>query len=312
MPTAQPGDRVQVHYVLRLQDGSVASSRGRAPLELTVGTDHPRLPGLGLALVGLTPGEGTTLTVPPERAYGPSDPSRIRRCSRRRFPEHATLQPGRLVQVKDNRGRRRLVRILQVSRKVVVVDANHRWAGQTLEMEVQLVAIQGPHAGSEVSDPARLQGRPGAGHPAPEATSGDKRLPRRARAVAFDVDAASLAGLREALPGWEIDCVNGASAASLAPAWDPGPRTSWSWAPGLKATDTVGLCRFLAYCTSYSGDSRQERPEGPGPGGSLRNQPRRVDAPLLVLVPPGQETLVGAVLEAGPTVASSCPSSPRK
>jgi len=27
------------------------------------------------------------------------------------------------------------------------------------------------------------------------------------RAVAFDVDTASLAGLREALPGWEIDCV---------------------------------------------------------------------------------------------------------
>src|SRR6516162_8638004 len=54
MRTVQQGDRVLVHYVKRFQDGSVASSRDRceAPLELTVGTDHPRLPGLGLALVG--------------------------------------------------------------------------------------------------------------------------------------------------------------------------------------------------------------------------------------------------------------------
>ena len=47
MRTAQPGDRVQVHYVIRSQDGSVASSRDRTPLELTVGTDHRRLPAPG-------------------------------------------------------------------------------------------------------------------------------------------------------------------------------------------------------------------------------------------------------------------------
>src|SRR5262245_28931282 len=81
MQTAQQGDRVQVHYVKHFQDGSVASSRGRAPLELTVGVNHPRLPGLGLALVGLAPGTRTKLTVPPEQAYGLSDPSRVHRWS---------------------------------------------------------------------------------------------------------------------------------------------------------------------------------------------------------------------------------------
>ena len=56
MRTAQPGDHIQVHYVKSLQNGSVTSSRGRAPLQLTVGIDHPRLPGIGVALVGLAPG----------------------------------------------------------------------------------------------------------------------------------------------------------------------------------------------------------------------------------------------------------------
>jgi hypothetical protein len=72
MQTAKQGDRVQVHNVKRFQDGSVASfrSRGRPPLELTVGTHHPRLPGLGLSLVGLAPGNHVTVNVPAERASG--------------------------------------------------------------------------------------------------------------------------------------------------------------------------------------------------------------------------------------------------
>jgi FKBP-type peptidyl-prolyl cis-trans isomerase 2 len=133
---------VQVHYVKRLQDGTTASSR--EPLELTVGTDLPRLPGLGAALLGLAPGEATTLTVPPERAYGLPDPARIRRWSRKRFPTEATLRAGKLVRLTPAPGRRRLVRILEVNGEMVVVDVNHPWAGQTLELEVKLVAFLPP------------------------------------------------------------------------------------------------------------------------------------------------------------------------
>jgi len=144
MQTAQQGDRVQVHYVKRLQDGSVASSRQRAPLELTVGIDHPRLPGLGLALVGLAPGTSTTVRVPPEHAYGPSDPARVRRCARARFQEDQPLAVGKWVPILNRQGRRRLVRILEVLDQTVVVDTNHRGAGQALELEVELIGIQPP------------------------------------------------------------------------------------------------------------------------------------------------------------------------
>jgi FKBP-type peptidyl-prolyl cis-trans isomerase 2 len=146
MQTAQQGDRVEVHYVKRLQDGSVASSRGRAPLELTVGIDHPRLPGLGLALVGLAPGTNTTVYVPSERAYGPSDPARIHRWARTRFPHDQPLPIGKWVPFPNSQGRRRLVRILEVRGKIVVVDTNHRGAGQALDLEVELISIQAPGA----------------------------------------------------------------------------------------------------------------------------------------------------------------------
>jgi peptidylprolyl isomerase len=145
MRKAEQGDHVQVHYVKRYQDGSVASSRGRSPLEVTIGKSHPRLPGLGLALVGLAAGECTTLKVPPDQAHGPRDPSRVRRLDRKRFPTDEALDVGKWVRVVTRRGQRR-VRILEVHDKVVVVDVNHRWAGQALELEVELLTIHDPDA----------------------------------------------------------------------------------------------------------------------------------------------------------------------
>jgi len=140
MQTAQPGDRVQVHYVKRFQDGSRASSRRHAPLEVTVGVDHPRLPGLGLALVGLAPGARTTVQVPPQSPNRAADP-RVRRCARTRFPQDRPLVVGQWVRVQDQQGRRRSVRILEVLDKTVIVDTNHRSVAQTLELEVELVGI---------------------------------------------------------------------------------------------------------------------------------------------------------------------------
>jgi peptidylprolyl isomerase len=141
MQTAQKGDRVQVHYMQRWQDGSVVSCCGGDPVELTVGVDHRRLLGLGSNLVGLVPGNCISLSVPVNQAYGPSDPARIYRLRRGRFPQTEALVIGRWIRITNRRGRRRLVRILEVNDQAVVVDANHPRAGQSLQLEVKLVAI---------------------------------------------------------------------------------------------------------------------------------------------------------------------------
>lgn len=150
MLTAQPGDHVRVHYEKRLQSGKVVSSRDRDPVELTVGIHHPRLPGLGMALVGLTPGSSITVRVPPEQAYGPVDPARVHRWARTRFPKDHPLPAGKWVRIPTRQGRQRLVRIVEVRDRSIVVDTNHPWAGQTMELEVQLVSIQAPQPNSVV------------------------------------------------------------------------------------------------------------------------------------------------------------------
>jgi peptidylprolyl isomerase len=276
--TVQQGDRVRVHYVKRLRDGRTVSSR--EPLQLTVGINHARLPGLEAELVGLTEGQVATLTVPPERAYGVHDPMRIRRWPRRRFPKEATLRAGELIWFTGEQGRRRQVRILEANSKVVMVDANHPWAGQTLELKVTLLGFLEPPLGREGT------------------TVAPRQQPRRSRVVAFDVDAASLASLRDALPEWEIESVNGATPASLSGHWDPSTADLLVVGPGDNTAETLGLCRLLSFCTSYSPEARREGMETLVPEQSPQRTAVR-NAPLLVLVPAGQKTLVEASLEAG-------------
>jgi FKBP-type peptidyl-prolyl cis-trans isomerase 2 len=153
MQSTQTGDQVLVHYVKRFDDGSEVSSRvrGREPLELTVGTAHPRLPGLGTGLVGLTPGQNVTVFVPAELAHGLRDPDRFRRLARTRFPAGRSLAAGKQVRVTDRKGRLRSVRVVKVLDTAVVVDLNHPRAGQGVEMSVELVAILAPGRGTGVA-----------------------------------------------------------------------------------------------------------------------------------------------------------------
>jgi FKBP-type peptidyl-prolyl cis-trans isomerase 2 len=153
MQTVQVGDAVGVRYVKRAQDGSVAPAGSRTPVELIVGVDHPRLPGLGLALVGLAPGALTTVHVPAAQGHGPADPGRVRRWARTRFPGGPPPAAGSWVAVADARGRRRLVRVVEVRARTVVVDTNSRWAGRALELEVELLGILTPAPRSD-SPPA--------------------------------------------------------------------------------------------------------------------------------------------------------------
>jgi FKBP-type peptidyl-prolyl cis-trans isomerase 2 len=185
MRQVRPGDHVQVHYVIRFEDGTVKSSRNGAPIEIVVGQEHRRLPGMALALVGLRERESTTFRVPAENAYGLRDPSRVRRLDRRCFRPFQKLVVGKWART-ANRDRPRLVRILQAHEMEVIVDSNHRWAGQALELELEVIAIgstdtainsdnaesqtvTNPAEGAEIASPGtaasvsgqRLSGEPG-------------------------------------------------------------------------------------------------------------------------------------------------------
>jgi FKBP-type peptidyl-prolyl cis-trans isomerase 2 len=144
MRTSQVGDHIRVHYVKRYADGAVRSSRDGdgAPLEVTVGTRHPRLPWLGEELIGLTAGDAPRFAIPADRAFGPTDPARVRSVSRNRFAADAALAPGGRARMRLGGGRARVVKVVEVRGRVVVVDANHPRCGQAVQLEVEVVAVE--------------------------------------------------------------------------------------------------------------------------------------------------------------------------
>jgi DNA-binding response OmpR family regulator len=104
-------------------------------------------------------------------------------------------------------------------------------------------------------------------------------MPNRSKAIAFDVDRASLLSLRQAFPGWEIEAVEGGTAASLTQDWNLGAADLLIVGARGDVAEILDLCR------------------------GLRKQAGRAVTPLLVLVPPAQPALVRDVLKAG---ANSC------
>jgi DNA-binding response OmpR family regulator len=104
-------------------------------------------------------------------------------------------------------------------------------------------------------------------------------MPNQPRAVAFDVDPASLLSLRQAFPKWEIEAVEGATAPSLTQDWNLGAADLLIIGARDDEAATFDLCR------------------------GLRKQAGRAVTPLLVLVRPAQRALVRKILKAG---ADSC------
>ena len=103
--------------------------------------EHRRLPGLGLALVGLSEGQRVVVTVPAHLAYGPAGPERLRRVARSRFTPDKDLTVGRWTRVTTRNGHRHLVRVVEIRESSVVVDTNHPRAGQDMVAEVEVLSI---------------------------------------------------------------------------------------------------------------------------------------------------------------------------
>lgn len=130
---------IRFEYVLRINGEVVDRSPEGHPLTILTGF-APSLPlGLEAALVGKEPG-AYHWVVPPEQAYGPYDPARRVVVERRQLPEEPRL--GAVFTAESEDGQTLLYRVVAVEGDAVTLDANHRWAGQTLEYDVAIHAVR--------------------------------------------------------------------------------------------------------------------------------------------------------------------------
>lgn len=138
MSRVEAGDRLRVHYTGRTQDGVVFdTSRNGEPLAFTAGSAE-LIAGVSRAVIGMSVGERRTVVVRPEEAYGLHRPGLSRRVPRRAVPADATI--GEAVEVSMGQGTA-LLWIKELHDDFAVVEPNHPLAGQTLEFDIEVLAI---------------------------------------------------------------------------------------------------------------------------------------------------------------------------
>jgi len=136
--TAQSGDKVSVHYIGRLTDGTVFdSSVGKAPLDFVI-DDGGMIKGFNDAVKGMKESETKSVTLPPSEAYGVSDPKKIVTFDSNVFDFFDSMQVGMVVVAQNGmRGT-----ILEKNDNNAVIDFNPELAGKTLIFEITLVSIE--------------------------------------------------------------------------------------------------------------------------------------------------------------------------
>jgi FKBP-type peptidyl-prolyl cis-trans isomerase SlyD len=136
---------VSFHYRLSEPGGEVVEdSHDDQPIVYLHGHGG-MLAGLEEALAGKQAGDKFTVTLPPEKAYGPRGTDAVQRISVKHVvnPGHkkVSYRPGMVVQLNTEQGPRE-VTVIKVGLKTLDVDTNHPMAGRTLQFEVEVVEVR--------------------------------------------------------------------------------------------------------------------------------------------------------------------------
>ncbi|HEX5646005.1 MAG TPA: FKBP-type peptidyl-prolyl cis-trans isomerase [Nitrospira sp.] len=138
----QWGDRVRVDFMAWLEDGTlVDSSVHSGPVTFVPGR-RSVMPGLENLVIGMTPGESRTQRIPPDLAFGPYRPELSWRVQRNWLQAKDVIPwfgLGLGIRMK-NRSLARMI-ITELDDELVTLDANHRLAGKSILVQLDLLEI---------------------------------------------------------------------------------------------------------------------------------------------------------------------------
>jgi FKBP-type peptidyl-prolyl cis-trans isomerase 2 len=141
MAQAKQGDIVQLHYMGKLQDGTIFdSSRERHPLQFTIGKGQV-IAGFEQAVIGMKIGDLKTARIPMEQAYGPHRDDMIVTMDRSKLPPGVNPKIGQRLEITQIDNQTSLVTVTEVTESTLTLDANHPLAGKELTFDIELVGI---------------------------------------------------------------------------------------------------------------------------------------------------------------------------
>jgi len=138
---AKNGDKVKVHYTLKLDNGDVVeSSQDSLPLEFILGEGR-MITGFENGIIGMIVGEKRTISVPFEQAYGARREEMVFQFPRSKCPEGFDPQIGHQVQMSWPNGQSFVVIVKDVTQEGFLMDGNHPLAGKDLTFDLELIEI---------------------------------------------------------------------------------------------------------------------------------------------------------------------------
>jgi FKBP-type peptidyl-prolyl cis-trans isomerase SlyD len=133
---------VRLDYTLKNAAGEVIdTSDGAEPLTYLHGFNQI-VPGLERELVGMEAGQAKDVVVQPEEGYGMPDPQGVFGVPRTAFPPDAKVAVGDSFIGEDDEGQALPVRVVELRDDIIIVDANHPLAGETLFFHVDVREVR--------------------------------------------------------------------------------------------------------------------------------------------------------------------------
>jgi FKBP-type peptidyl-prolyl cis-trans isomerase 2 len=135
------GQRVSIEYTLKLADGAVADSNVGGEALTYVQGESQILPALEKELIGMKVGESKRVSLTAADGYGGVDASLFQTAPTSAIPEEAR-KVGTTLLAQSSTGQQRPVRVHEVRDEEIVLDLNHPLAGQALNFDVKILAIE--------------------------------------------------------------------------------------------------------------------------------------------------------------------------
>ena len=136
------GSVVGIDYSLHLGDGEVVDTSAPGdPLTYLHG-EGQIVPGLEVALEGLSVGDTKQVVVAPAEGYGEHDPRGVQEVPRGAFPPGFDPKVGMELTAEGQNGEPVPFAIREVKPEGIVIDLNHPLAGKTLHFDVTVREVR--------------------------------------------------------------------------------------------------------------------------------------------------------------------------
>ena len=142
MTQAQSGNTVKIKYNLKLQEDNklIDESTNNQTMELKLG-ENKVIPMLEDAIVGMSPGDAKTVSIPSDQAFGAHKQDLVVDIDRNQFPQDTQPQVGQQVTLTHEDGNTTKLTVTDFSDEKVTLDANHPMAGKDMTFEIELLEI---------------------------------------------------------------------------------------------------------------------------------------------------------------------------